>query len=104
MREWLLDSGWQLRERTPGAPLAEDLRTEDGWVPARVPGTVHQDLLAAGRIPDPFYGENERQVPQAADVAVVADGADWIWNLADDLFPDAVQIVDVPSRFSPCAR
>jgi hypothetical protein len=36
----------------------------------------------------------ERQVPHAADVAVVADGADWIWNLADDLFPDAVQIVD----------
>lgn len=36
----------------------------------------------------------ERQVPQAADVVVVADGADWIWNLADDLFPDAVQIVD----------
>lgn len=36
----------------------------------------------------------ERQVPQAADVAVVADGADWIWNLTEDLFPDAVQIVD----------
>lgn len=36
----------------------------------------------------------ERQVPPAADVAVVADGADWIWNLADDLFPEAVQIVD----------
>lgn len=36
----------------------------------------------------------ERQVPQAAAVAVVADGADWIWNLTDDLFPDAVQIVD----------
>jgi len=36
----------------------------------------------------------ERQVPQAAEVAVVADGADWIWNLADDLFPDSAQIVD----------
>jgi len=36
----------------------------------------------------------ERQVPQAADVAVVADGADWIWNLADDYFPDSTQIVD----------
>jgi hypothetical protein len=36
----------------------------------------------------------ERQVPQAANVAVVADGADWIWNLTDDLFPDAAQIVD----------
>jgi hypothetical protein len=36
----------------------------------------------------------EQQVPQAADVAVTADGADWIWNLADDLFPESVQIVD----------
>jgi hypothetical protein len=35
-----------------------------------------------------------RQVPQAAEVATVADGADWIWNLVDDLFPDSVQIVD----------
>jgi hypothetical protein len=34
------------------------------------------------------------QVPQAADVSVTAAGADWIWNLADDLFPDSVQIVD----------
>jgi hypothetical protein len=36
----------------------------------------------------------EQQVPQAADVSVTADGAEWIWNLADDLFPNAVQIVD----------
>ena len=36
----------------------------------------------------------ERQVPQAANVSVTADGADWIWNLADDYFPDSVQIVD----------
>ncbi len=36
----------------------------------------------------------ERQVPQAADVSVTADGADWIWNLAADYFPDSVQIVD----------
>jgi hypothetical protein len=36
----------------------------------------------------------ERQVPQAADVTVTADGADWIWSLAADLFPDSVQVVD----------
>jgi len=36
----------------------------------------------------------DHQVPQAAQVSVTADGADWIWNLADDLFPDSVQIVD----------
>ncbi len=28
-------------------------------VPARVPGSVYGDLLAAGRIPDPFYRDNE---------------------------------------------
>jgi hypothetical protein len=39
----------------------------------------------------------ERQVPQAAEVSVVADGADWIWNVADDLFPDGVQIAARPA-------
>jgi hypothetical protein len=34
------------------------------------------------------------QVPQAADSSVTADGAEWIWNLAADYFPDSVQIVD----------
>jgi hypothetical protein len=33
-------------------------------------------------------------VPTAADSSVTADGADWIWRLAADLFPDSVQIVD----------
>lgn len=33
-------------------------------------------------------------VPTAATVAVTADGAEWIWNVVTDLFPDAVQIVD----------
>ncbi len=31
-------------------------------LPARVPGCIHTDLLAAGKIPDPFFGDNERQV------------------------------------------
>ena len=33
-------------------------------------------------------------VPQAADSSVTADGAEWIWNLTTDYFPDSVQIVD----------
>lgn len=36
----------------------------------------------------------ERQVPQAADLSVTADGAEWIWNLTADYFPDSVQVVD----------
>ncbi|MFD9391253.1 glycoside hydrolase family 2 protein [Streptomyces sp. NPDC060000] len=44
-----LDDGWNLRHE--GTPL-----------PARVPGCVHTDLLAAGVIPDPFLGLGEREV------------------------------------------
>ncbi len=32
------------------------------WLPARVPGGVHTDLLAIGRIPDPFVADNELAV------------------------------------------
>ncbi|MFI7382865.1 glycoside hydrolase family 2 protein [Streptomyces sp. NPDC049813] len=31
-------------------------------LPAQVPGCVHTDLLAADRIPDPFIGQNEREI------------------------------------------
>ncbi len=41
--------------------------------PATVPGTVHTDLLAAGRIPDPFLGVNETQVQWVAE-------RDWAWS------------------------
>ena len=34
----------------------------DAWLPATVPGTVHTDLLAAGRIPDPFVGAVEPEL------------------------------------------
>ena len=37
------------------------------WLPAQVPGGVHTDLMAAGRIPDPFVGDNEKQVMWVAE-------------------------------------
>lgn len=45
----LLTDGWSLRH-------------EDALLPARVPGCVHADLLAAGAIPDPFLGANEHEI------------------------------------------
>ncbi|MCB9423424.1 MAG: glycoside hydrolase family 2 protein [Ardenticatenaceae bacterium] len=42
----------------------------DEWLPATVPGGVHTDLLALGRIPDPFVGDNEKKVQWVAE-------ADW---------------------------
>ncbi|MFF8412963.1 glycoside hydrolase family 2 protein [Streptomyces omiyaensis] len=38
------------------------LRHEGALLPARVPGCVHTDLLAAGVIPDPFLGTNETAI------------------------------------------
>lgn len=32
------------------------------WMPATVPGTVHTDLFDNKKIPDPFFGENEKQL------------------------------------------
>ena len=42
----------------------------DEWLPATVPGGVHTDLLAAGSIPNPFEGDNEKHVQWVAE-------ADW---------------------------
>ena len=49
--------------------------------------------------PSPFAARVEREATRrgfdwAARRAVLGDGATWIWNLADEYFPDAVQIVD----------
>ena len=35
---------------------------DNQWFPAKVPGTVHTDLLANKLIPDPFIGANEKQL------------------------------------------
>ena len=51
-----LDGAWQLRE----TGSAE-------WVAARVPGGVHTDLMAAGRIADPFIGDEELRVQWVAE-------------------------------------
>lgn len=49
--------------------------------------------------PSAFAARVEREATRrgfdrAARRAVLGDGAKWIWNLADEYFPDAVQIVD----------
>lgn len=49
MKQLSLCGAWTLE--IPGSAF--------GSVPARVPGSVYHDLLSAGRIPDPFYRDNE---------------------------------------------
>jgi len=53
------------------------------WLPASVPGCVHTDLLALGRIPDPFAGDNEKRVAWVAE-------ADWEYRYQFDAAPDLI--------------
>jgi beta-mannosidase len=50
-------AGPELAERASREPVSPA-----GWLPATVPGLSAQDLLTAGRIPDPYWGD---QVAQA---------------------------------------
>lgn len=50
------------------------------WLPALVPGGVHTDLMAAGRLPDPFVADNERRVAWVAE-------ADWEYRHAFTIDP-----------------
>ena len=54
------------QQKTEVIPLNENwsfsqVGTEK-WLPAIVPGTVHQDLIRHRLLPDPFYGRNEEKI------------------------------------------
>lgn len=67
-----LTAGWSFR------------RSGDAdWLPATVPGTVHTDLLANGKIPDPFYRTNERDLQWI-------DKTDWEYRTALDIGADVL--------------
>ena len=53
-----LDTGWEVRLVPTNAQAAKhpDATT---WLPAHVPGSVQTDLLAAAKIDDPYYRDNE---------------------------------------------
>ncbi len=68
----VLDGAWTLTEA--GRP--------DDPIPATVPGCVHADLLAAGRIPDPYVGDHERHVQWVGR-------CDWTYRRTFDV-PDGV--------------
>ena len=76
-------------------------------LPEREPGSVTYSAAvesaaarAAGHEPAPFAQRADREARRrgfhhARRRVVLGDGAPWIWNVADELFPGAVQIVDL---------
>ena len=57
---------WKLMDFAPGEgreqAVFQPQYADSQWVEIAVPGDVHRALLAAGRIPDPFYDRNESEV------------------------------------------
>lgn len=51
---------WQLAHFADGEgeDAAQGVTDEADWIAATVPGDIHLDLLAAGRVPDPFIEDN----------------------------------------------
>ena len=57
-----LDTGWQMRIDPADSAAAKAHPAAARWLPAAVPGSVQQDLIAAGIVPDPFVGLNEAAI------------------------------------------
>lgn len=57
-------------------------------IPGQVPGDVHTALLAAGRIPDPFVADNEKQVQWVAET-------DWEYRRTFRPDPDLINEEEV---------
>ncbi len=85
MRQVVLSSGWRLKQYDPVRTIAAHIDDDEGWIPATVPGVVHQDLIAAGLLPDPFDGLNEYAAQWVGEVA-------WLYrcdfDVPDDIAPD----------------
>jgi len=69
-------------------------RALDGkeWLPAAVPGGVHTDLLALGKIPDPFVADNEKRVQWIAET-------DWEYRTT---FAAASDLIQAARQFLVC--
>lgn len=78
MQNLELAYGWQLKRHDTVLDALADAATEQGWIAATVPGNVHQDLIAAGKLPDPFEGLNEHAAQWVGE-------CDWLYRCRFEL-------------------
>jgi len=57
-----LTGAWEVCARDTYKTLPQQFHRVTNWLPARVPGTIHTDLMAQHIIADPFYRMNENAV------------------------------------------
>ncbi len=66
-----LNSGWRCQQqgktKATGEILSKPGYSLQNWLPATVPGTVLTSLLNNQMVPDPFYGMNNKTIPDIGD-------------------------------------
>ncbi len=72
-----LDTGWQFSQSTDTKGVA----IKPKWLPAKVPGDVHLDLLHNKLIPPPFYRDNEAKLQWI-------ENADWEYRTTVSISPE----------------
>jgi hypothetical protein len=81
--------------RILGLPAAPE-QWDDRELPPPRPRTVIAAIEEAESFGHRLRREADRlQVTSAADVTVLGDGAEWIWNLADEHLPQAAGVLDI---------
>jgi hypothetical protein len=87
-REAKLGSWYTTDEAPEREPLEE-------WTPRAEDISYYGDIKEAEKFGRLVYLKGRQQgVHEAEEIVFVADGAKWIWNVVEEHFPDAVQIVD----------
>lgn len=59
MRKILLDTNWKMRQLQEASQCHTCEDADSEYIPAVVPGSVYCDLLAAGRMENPYWKDNE---------------------------------------------
>lgn len=84
--------GWLVARIPKPRPAEGDVLSVLGdldWIPASVPGAVHYDLLAAGRLANPFAGT------AAAQSALWVADSDWVYRAGFDAPDSAAEAVEL---------
>jgi hypothetical protein len=91
------DGSAKTREMKTGCIFTQSGVDKDGK-PVRDPGstTYFGQIGGLDQFSELLYSEAvKRGVEYAEEVVVLGDGAKWIWNLANENFPGAIEIVDL---------
>lgn len=91
------DGQARMRDAKLGCVFTQTTADEQGYAVRDEASTSYVGAIEpAAEFGGRIYAEAARRgLRRAAQVIIIGDGAPWIWNLADEHFPGAVQIVDL---------